>query len=89
MKNPFARHRAPTIDQDFVTRYWDLAGRVDKMEGHLDDRLDDLERRYKRSEQAERRLEGKKAEAAKPCPDDISGQHPALRALRQRRGGMV
>lgn len=87
MKNPFTRHKPPTIDQDFITRYWDLAGKVDKLESVLDERLDEVERRYKRAEQAERRLEGKRVEADKPCQEDTSGQHPALRALRARRGG--
>lgn len=57
-----------TLDQDFIQRYWDLVGRTDSLEAHLDDRLDELERRYKRAEQSERRLDEKRAKET-PCPD--------------------
>ena len=67
-----------TLDQDFISRYWDLVGRVDSLEAHLDDRLNELEKRYKRSEQAERRLQEKR-ELANPCEDDhVGAAHPAL-----------
>jgi len=58
-----------TLDQDFITRYWDLVGRVDKMETHLDDIMDEIERRYKRAEQSERRLDEKRAKDT-PWPDE-------------------
>jgi len=70
MFNPFSRApRAPTLDQDFVTRYWDLSGKVDSLEARVEDRLDEIERRYKRAEQAERRLDAKRAEES-PCADN-------------------
>jgi len=66
---PFSTPEPPnTIGQDFITRYWDLVGRVDSLEAHLDDRLDELERRYKRAEQSERRLDEKRAKT--PCDED-------------------
>lgn len=66
---PFSASPQPsTLDQDFITRYWDLVGRVDKMETHLDDIMDEIERRYKRAEQSERRLDAKRANS--PCPED-------------------
>lgn len=79
-----------TLDQDFITRYWDLVGRVDTLEARLDDQLDELAKRYKRAEQAERRLEEKREAADSPCDDDESGLgevHPAIRALKERQGG--
>jgi len=57
-----------TLDQDFITRYWDLVGRVDKMEAHLDDILEEVQRRYKRAEQSERRLDEKRERS--PCDDE-------------------
>jgi len=70
-----------SIDQDFITRYWDLSGRVESLEAHVDDRLHELEKRYKRSEQAERSL-AKKKEG--PCADDNGnpGTHRIIQALR-------
>jgi len=59
-----------TLSQEFISRYWDIEGRVGNLESTLDERLDELERRYKRSEQAERRLDQKRA-AVPPCPDDL------------------
>lgn len=70
-----------SIDQDFIRRYWDLAGRVESVEAHVDDRLLELEKRYKRAEQAERSL-AKKKEG--PCEDapGYRGVHPVIQALR-------
>jgi len=70
-----------TIDQDFITRYWDLQGRVDNLEAQLEDRLHELELRYKRSEQAERRLDEKRQES--PCSDESErpNDRAALRTL--------
>lgn len=58
----------PTLDQDFITRYWDLEGRVTALDAQVTERLDEVERRYKRAEQSERRLDEKRAES--PCPED-------------------
>lgn len=64
----FTRSPQPsTLDQDFIQRYWDLASHVDALEAQLDERLDELERRYKRAEQSERRLDQKRAD--EPCAD--------------------
>jgi len=60
----------PTLDQDFIQRYWDLHSHVSALEAQLDERLDELERRYKRAEQSEYRLEEKRAKT--PCPDDVA-----------------
>jgi len=62
------REQPSTLDQDFITRYWDLSSRVDALTAQLDERLDELERRYKRAEQSERRLDAKRADT--PCPED-------------------
>jgi len=75
----------PTLDQEFIARYWDLEGRVVAMESNIDDRLHELEKRYKRAEQAERRLDGKQADDS-PCPDEPA-DHPAIIAMKARRGG--
>jgi len=77
-----------TIDQDFITRYWDLVGRVDALEAHLADRLDELEKRYKRAEQSERRLKEKqqKGEDCEDCDEDgIPHANSAIAALKARR----
>jgi len=77
---------APTLDQEFIARYWDLEGRVIALESNIDERLHELEKRYKRAEQAERRLNGKKP----PCEDeenehDVGAHHLALKALKERQ----
>ncbi len=66
---PFSTRAQPsTLDQDFIARYWDLHSHVSALEAQLDERLDELERRYKRAEQSERRLDEKRSEES-PCPD--------------------
>jgi len=65
----------PTLDQDFIRRYWDLSARVDSLESQLDGRLEYLEKTYKRVEQSERRLEEKLAKKT-PCEDRDSEQRP-------------
>jgi len=68
---PFSTSVPPsTLDQDFIKRYWDLSSRVDSLDAQLDERLDELERRYKRAEQSERRLDEKRDKP--PCPDDVA-----------------
>ena len=51
----------------------------------IDDQLHELELRYKRSEQAERRLVEKRDESAQPCEEPDLSSHPALLALRRRQ----
>ncbi len=66
---PFSTQaQPPTLDQEFITRYWDLAARVDSLESQLDGRLEYLEKTYKRAEQSERRLDEKRARET-PCSD--------------------
>jgi len=67
--------RPPTLDQDFIQRYWDLSARVDSLESQLDGRLEYLEKTYKRVEQSERRLDEKLAKKS-PCEDDEAASRP-------------
>ena len=65
---PFSTPEQPsTLDQDFISRYWDLQSHVTALEAQMDERLDELERRYKRAEQSERRLDEKRQDT--PCPE--------------------
>lgn len=84
---PFSHEIPPsTLDQEFIQRYWDLVGRVDSLEARLEEQLDELGKRYKRSEQAERRLEEKRSEDS-PCAEEPGRElHPALVALKKRQG---
>jgi len=45
-----------------IARYWDLSARVQTLEDRLDSSLDELQRRYQRAEQAERRMDQKREE---------------------------
>lgn len=66
---PFTPPPLPnTLSQDFIERYWDLESRVTALDAQITERLDELERRYKRAEQSERRLDEKRAKET-PCPD--------------------
>lgn len=83
---PFpARAQPDTLSQEFIARYWDLEAKVSAMQLLIDDQLHELELRYKRSEQAERRLENKRDESAQPCEEPDLSPHPALVALRRRQ----
>lgn len=81
---PLQTSTTPVLDQEFIARYWDLEGRVIHLESNVDDRLHELEKRYKRAEQSERRLlEGKKAPGdCEDCPDE----NPLIKALKLRQG---
>ena len=56
-----------TLSQEFIERYWDLESRVTALDAQMTERLDELERRYKRAEQSERRLDEKRQDI--PCPE--------------------
>jgi len=75
---------APKLSEELLERIWDLNGRIKQLEGNLDERLDELSRRYRRAEQSENRLDAKKA--ATPCEDDekVRRVHPALQARQKR-----
>lgn len=78
--------QSSTLDQDFIQRYWDLRAEVGALDARLDERLDELERRYKRAEQSERRLDQKRLEEA-PCPDEVEwpGIYGIARRARESR----
>ena len=61
---PFNFKRPQTLSEVFVIRYWDLAARLDSLETRLEERLDELQRRYQRAEQSERRLDQKQRDPA-------------------------
>jgi len=79
-KNP-----APSLSEELIERVWDVNSRLKQLEGVLDERLNELSRRYRRAEQSEHRLEAKRASS--PCEDDEEARvvHPALAARRKRR----
>jgi len=88
---PFSRPtQPPTLDQEFITRYWDLSARVDSLESQLEGRLEYLEKTYKRAEQSERRLEQKRS-VDSPCPDIVpDGAAPSsLYRLARRASELV
>jgi len=82
---PFSTQPQPnTLDQDFIARYWDLQSHVNALEAQLDERLDELERRYKRAEQSERRLDEKRVKS--PCDEDLppSGRRYGVMDIAKR-----
>jgi len=82
---PFSTKLPPsTLDQDFIQRYWDLSARVDALSAQLDERLDELERRYKRAEQSERRLDSKRAEEDWPDDEQPSGRRQTVYDIAKR-----
>jgi len=86
MKLFSTRNKSARLDQEFVSRYWDLVGRVGHLEDRLEERLHELELRYKRSEQSLRRLDEKRQE--KPCDEEKSpngSMSPAFQEARSRR----
>ena len=84
----FKTKTAPKLTEELIQRMWDLQGRLKLLESTLEERLDELSRRYRRAEQSEKRLDDKKAST--PCDDAEQGRkvHPALRARQARRDGL-
>jgi len=82
---PFKTKPASSLTQDLIERVWDVQGRLKQLEGILDERLEELSKRYRRAEQSEKRLDDKKAST--PCEGDENGGkvHPALKGRRNRR----
>jgi len=81
---------APGLTEDLVQRVWDCTSRLKQLEDRFDGQLEELSKRYRRAEQSEKRLEGKKAS---PCEDEeaatLNGDSRpgrALAALRSRKG---
>jgi len=63
----FKKKKPPALTEDLVQRQWDLQGRLKQLEDRFDASLDELEKRYRRAEQSEIRLERKKTST--PCDD--------------------
>jgi len=82
------KNTAPLLTEELVQRIWDLNGRLKHLESTLDERLEDLSKRYRRAEQSEKRLDDKKAST--PCDEEdrVKRVHPALRARQARRDGV-
>lgn len=76
---------APQLTQELVERTWDISGRLKLLESTLDERLEELSKRYRRAEQSEKRLDEKIASG--PCADGDPPrrQHPYIAARRARR----
>jgi len=76
---------APSLTEELVQRVWDTQGHLKQLENTLEERLDELAKRYRRAEQSEKRLDDKKASS--PCDDAEDGRkvHPALAARKKRR----
>jgi len=68
------KNTAQVLTQELVERTWDLAGRLKHLESTLDERLEDLSKRYRRAEQSEKRLDDKKAST--PCEDEEKARRP-------------
>jgi len=79
------KNTAPSLTEDLVQRVWDVQGRLKQLEQGMDERLEELSKRYRRAEQSEKRLEDKKASS--PCDDEENGRrvHPYIAARRKRR----
>jgi len=79
------RKTTPSLSEELVQRVWDLSGHLKQLEGNLEERLDELAKRYRRAEQSEKRLDDKKASS--PCDDAEQERrvHPALRDRQKRR----
>jgi len=75
----------PSLSEELVQRVWDLSGHLKQLEGNLEERLDELAKRYRRAEQSEKRLDDK--QASSPCddPEKQSRVHPALRGRLERQ----
>jgi len=85
---PFKTNAAPILTQELVERTWDLQGRLKHLEATLDERLEDLSKRYRRAEQSEKRLDDKKAST--PCEDEGKARRPRgyLGVRQARREGL-
>jgi len=81
----FRGKTATVLSEELVQRVWDVQGRLKQLESNLDERLEELSRRYRRAEQSEKRLADK--QAGSPCDDDDKARrvHPALAARLKRR----
>jgi len=81
----FRKKSASPLSEELLERIWDLSGRLKQLESTLEERLDELSRRYRRAEQSEKRLDQK--EASSPCDDASKGSrvHPALRGRAERK----
>lgn len=78
------RKTTPSLSEDLVERVWDLSGNLKQLEANLEDRLEELAKRYRRAEQSEKRLAEKSAASA-PCAEDrLARVHPALRGRAER-----
>jgi len=79
---------ASPLTEELIERVWDVQGRLKQLESGMDERLEELSKRYRRAEQSEKRFEDKKAST--PCDDaaEASKVHPALRARVKRREGL-
>jgi len=76
---------APQLTEELVQRVWDVQGHLKQLEATLEERLDELAKRYRRAEQSEKRLDDKKASS--PCDDEAGDRkvHPALARRKARR----
>lgn len=79
---PFTSKRPQTLSEEFVTRYWDLEARVSGLETKLEERLEELQRRYQRAEQAERRLDAKRID-----PDQLELADDEISKVRRLQRG--
>lgn len=79
------RNAAPQLTEELLERHWDVQGRLKQLEATLDERLEELSRRYRRAEQSEKRLDDKKASSDCEDCDDDKKVHPALKARKARR----
>jgi len=65
----FKRTKPPLqLSEELVQRVWDLSGQIKQLEDRIDAALEDLERRYRRAEQGERRWEAK--QKGSDCEDE-------------------
>lgn len=76
---------APPLTQELVEAVWDVKGHLKQLESNLEERLEELAKRYRRAEQSEKRLDDKTASS--PCEDQEATRrvHPALAARLKRR----
>jgi len=83
------KNTAPVLTQELVERTWDLSGRLKQLESTLNERLDELSKRYRRAEQSEKRLDDKNAKGGGGCEDETPRVHPALAARYRRREAQI
>lgn len=82
----FNRKRPSTLSEELVERVWNVSSRIKQLEDRFDASLDELEKRYRRAEQSERRFAKKKVddEECDDCPEETT--NPAILALKRRQG---